>query len=549
MQTAEKWLAQKNNQSVLLLLLGGLVFRAFLAFWLYPTFDEAYYYLYSLHLDWSYFDHPVLVALTTGFGPWLTGVVSQFTIRLGTLIWYTGSLLLLYLTCRRLFSPKAAYLTLLIATISPIFEIGFGILTLPDSPLMFFWSASLYSAAVEFFPQPGTKNEFDSSHLYLPSYRLAILGILVGLTCLSKYHGFILGIGLIGFCLTSPRHRAAIRSPWAWLGLCLFILTISPILYWNIQHDWVSFRFQSERAVPKSSYNLLDVGAVSLAEIVYLFPTIGFPLWWISLRSAFSQTKQLFSHKSRLSQEDFQAKEFLILWVSLPLTLGFTFIGGYRQILPAWSMPGFWGITLLLGQQAIIWQQQSRLWVRRWLLGSGIAIATILLIALLQVTAGIVQKPSEYAIMGGFLSPINDPSTELIDIQQLRRGFAESPVLRAALKNSSFIFTNRYYIGGPIAMSLSPLSQIPITCFDIGNDLRGFAFWSRRDQWLGLDALYVTTAAFHNREDLIASYKNHFNSLTEIETIPIRRGGAVVNVIYVYQAKTLLKPYSRSYGI
>ena len=78
------------------------------------TFDEAYYYLYSLHLDWSYFDHPLLVALTTGFGPWLTGVVSQFTIRLGTLIGYTGSLLLLYLTCRRLFSPKAAYLTLLI---------------------------------------------------------------------------------------------------------------------------------------------------------------------------------------------------------------------------------------------------------------------------------------------------------------------------------------------------------------------------------------------------------------------------------------------------
>ena len=156
---------------------------------------------------------------------------------------------------------------------------------------------------------------------------------------------------------------------------------------------------------------------------------------------------------------------------------------------------------------------------------------------------------SEYAIMGGFLSPKNDPSTELIDIQQLRRGFAESPVISAALKNASFIFTNRYYIGGPIAMSLSPLSHIPITCFDIGNDLRGFAFWSRRDQWLGKDALYVTTAAFHNREDLIASYKNHFSSLTEIETIPIRRGGAVVNVIYVYQAKTLLKPYSRSYGI
>ena len=82
MQKVQKWLAQKANQSVLFWLLGGLLFRSFVAFWLYPGFDEAYYYLYSIHLDWSYFDHPVLVALLTGIGPWLTGEVSQFTIRL-----------------------------------------------------------------------------------------------------------------------------------------------------------------------------------------------------------------------------------------------------------------------------------------------------------------------------------------------------------------------------------------------------------------------------------------------------------------------------------
>lgn len=587
MQIAQKWLAEKTNQLVLFLLVGGLLFRSFLAFWLYPTFDEAYYYLYSLHLDWSYFDHPFLVALTTGFGPWLTGVVSQFTIRMGALICYTGSLVLLYLTGKRLFSAKAASLTLAIATICPIFQVGFGILSLPDSPLMFFWSASLYCAANEFFPQPGTikhsqlsnrplakilqnptpnpspqagRGDFDlrqrrggvlrfdlckKSNLYVPSYRLAILGILVGLACDSKYHGFVLGLGLIGFCLTSPRHRCVMRSPWAWLGLCLFIITISPIVFWNIQHDWVSFRFQSERAVPKSGYNLLSVVSVFFLGIAYLFPTIGFPLWWVSLRSAVAQRSQLFCQK----RKDLDASILLILWVSLPLIFGFTFIGGYRQILPAWTMPGFWGTTLLLGQQAVIWQEKSRRCVQRWLLGSGIAVSSMLLIVLLQITTGIMQKPSQYALMGGFLPPKNDPSTELIDIGQLRRGFAESPILSAALHNSSFIFTNRYYLAGPIAMSLKPLADTPITCFDIGKDLRGFAFWSKAGQWLRKDALYITTAPFNLRKDLMANYRTYFNSLSAIETIPIRRGGVVINVVYVYQAKTLLKPYPRSYGI
>jgi 4-amino-4-deoxy-L-arabinose transferase-like glycosyltransferase len=541
---AQKWLAVAANRLVILLLVGGLLFRSVVAFWLYPTFDEAYYYLYSLHLDWSYFDHPALVALTTGLGPWLTGSVSQFTIRLGALICYTGSLVLLYLTSRKLFSPTAAILTLAIATIAPIFSIGFGILSLPDSPLMLFWSAALYCAADEFFRQPHSE---DQTNLYLPSYRLTILSVLVGLACESKYHGFVLGFGLVGFCLTSRRHRRALLSPWAWLGIALFILTISPTVFWNIQHDWVSFRFQSARAVPKNGYSLLSLALVCLAQIVYLFPTIGVPLWWLTLRSTVASIR-IFSQTPALN-EDLELKQLFILWVSLPLIFGFTLMGGYRQILPGWTMPGFWGMTLLLGRQAAIWQQQSYRRVRRWLLGSGIVLTSLLLVALLHVATGTFQKPSQYALFGGFLAPQVDPSTELIDIQQLRRGFKESQLLSSALHNSSFIFTNRYYLGGPIAMALKPLADKPITCFDIGNDQRGFAFWSKADEWVGKDALYITTAPFNQREDVMASYRDHFRSVDEIATIPIRRGGTIINVVYVYQASTLIKPYPRSYGM
>lgn len=554
MQIAQKWLAQKANQSVLFLLVGGLLFRSFIAFWLYPGFDETYYYLYTLHLDWNYFDHPVLVALTTGLGPWLTGDVSQFTIRLGTLILHTGSLLLLYLTSAQLFSVKAARLTLAIATITPFFLVGFGVLTLPDAPLMFFWSASLCCAAYEFFPQPSIQEnrlseseESSPSSSYRPSYRLAILGILVGLACLGKYHGFVLGLELVSFCLISPRHRSALLSPWAWLGLGLFILTIFPIWFWNMQHDWISLRFQLQRGVPKRSYNLLNVVLVFLVNVAYLFPTLGFPLWWVSMRSGLAQITGRFSRKSSTDRGDLGEKQLLILWVSLPLTIGFTLMGGYQQILPSWPMPGFWGLTLLLGQQAVIWQEQSRRGVRRWLQGSGIAIATCLLLALLHVATGTLQSGSQYALLGGFVPPKDDPSTELIDIQQLRRGFAESPVLSTALRNSSFVFSNGYYLAAPIGMALAPLDHTPITC--LCDDIRGFAFWSRADQWLGKDALYITISRFDEKKELMDKYQAYFSSLQKIGTVPIRRGGGVIEVLHVYQGKTLLKPYPRPYGI
>jgi hypothetical protein len=185
--------------------------------------------------------------------------------------------------------------------------------------------------------------------------------------------------------------------------------------------------------------------------------------------------------------------------------------------------------------------------VRRWLQGSGIVVGTSLLLALLHVTTGTLQKPSQYALLGGFLAPKDDPSTELIDIQQLRRGFAESPVLSAALQNSSFIFTNGYYLGGPIGMALTPLFGTPMTCFS--QDVRGFAFWSKADQWLGKDGLYVTLARFERKKKLTAEYRSYFRSLEKIGKVRIRRGGAVTEVFYVYQAKTLLKPYPRPYGI
>jgi hypothetical protein len=222
-------------------------------------------------------------------------------------------------------------------------------------------------------------------------------------------------------------------------------------------------------------------------------------------------------------------------------------MGGYQQILPTWPVPGFWGLSLLLGQQAVLWQQQSRRWVRRWLQGSGWFIGTCLLLALLHVTTGTLQTGSQYAILGGFWNPKDDPSTELIDIVQLRQGFAQSPLLSQALQNSSFVFTNGYYLAGFISMALTPLVDKPITCFS--TDLRGFAFWSRADQWLGQDGLFITLSRFERDEDILTDYRGYFKSLEELGTVPIRRGGGIIEQVYVYQAKSLLQPYPRLYGI
>jgi 4-amino-4-deoxy-L-arabinose transferase-like glycosyltransferase len=523
-----------------LLLLAGFLWRGTIAIFLPAGFDEAYYYLYTQHLDWSYFDHPILVALSTGLGIWLTGHVSQFTLRWGALLLHTGALLLLYLTGKHLFSPKAGWLTLAIASLIPIFSLGFGTMTLPDAPLIFFWSASLYVASLEFFPRSPAPSLpiLPSSHppilTYYPTPRLALIGFLVGLACLGKYHGVALGFGLIGFCLTHPRYRTVFTSPWIVASALLFVLAISPILIWNAQHDWVSLRFQSGRAVPDRSYSLIDVGVTWLSGIAYLFPTFGLPLWWVSGRSlgsfATRTPKPLFVDSLAI------APYSLVLWLSLPLVLSFTLMGGYRVILPTWTAPGFWGLTLILGERASHWSWR---WVTRWLWTSAGAIALLLLLALLHLNLGIFQQRSQFALLGGFVDPRTDASVQQIDIRQLRQGFAESNVLA----KGEFLFTNDIYLAGQIGMAIAPLTSTPITCFD--PDPRGFAFWSTTIEWVGKTGILVTSS--QQSEGALTQYQAYFPAFQKLADLPILRGGEVVQTFQVYSAGKLQKPYPRPY--
>jgi len=523
------------NKWAIAILIWGLLTRLVIANFLPPGFDETYYYNYTLYPNLSYFDHPPLVSLVTGFGVWLTGEVSQLTIRLGSVILYTGTLVFVYLTSAKLFSIKTATLTLAIATSIPFFQVGFGTLILPDSPLMFFWAASLYVATYEFF---------KDSEIYMPSSKLAIVGALVGLAFLGKYHGLLLGLGFIGFCLFSSNQRKALVSIWSLLGLGLFLLVISPVVIWNYQNNWVSFLFQSTRAIPAVGYRLDNLLVTFLAGIGYLFPTFGLAIWWTNFKALgqiiTGSKYRIFNLK--LTSE--QQKQLLILAVSLPVFVGFTFMGGYRQILPSWHMPGFFGATLILGHQAAIAQERNPKLVRNWLWGSGVAVMIILGLALSHVVGGIVQKGGNAAILGGFWAAKDDPSTQLIDVNQIRQAFLNSPVLKAELAKSKYIFSNNFFVSGQVGMAIAPITDAPITCFDA--DLRGFAFWESDAKWLGQDGLYITFELF---EEPMSKYDGYFESITKLADIPIVRGGEVVQIFNVYRTSKLLRVYPRPYGI
>jgi hypothetical protein len=232
----------------------------------------------------------------------------------------------------------------------------------------------------------------------------------------------------------------------------------------------------------------------------------------------------------------------------MPIFFGFTFMGGFIQILPSWHMPGFFGAALLLGERAAQVQLKRPKFIRNWLWGSGVVILSLMLIGLLHVHLGIAQKGGDAAIAGGFWEAKDDPSTQMIDIEQLRQAFIDSPMLKAELQKSDFVFSNNFFVAGQVAMAIQPLGK-KVTCFD--EDLRGFAYWSKTEDFVGKSSLYITSEQFMKDERFpqpLEKYKGYFQSLEKIADIPIKRGGQAVQIFPVYRASPMLKPYPRPYG-
>jgi Dolichyl-phosphate-mannose-protein mannosyltransferase len=523
------------------ILWGGCIARLLIAWGLPPGFDEAYYFLYTQHPDWSYFDHPLMVALTTGIGPWLTQTISPLTLRLGAMGLYPISTLLLAATGQHLFNPKVASIVTILATLAPLFGLGFGILASPDNGLIFFWSATVYLAAQEFFPK--------SIAPYQPTTRIVWIGLTLGLACLSKYHGFILALSLVGFCLCHPPYRRALTSHWFALSLLVFALTLTPFWAWNIQHDWISLgfhfssRFQGGSA-PKA-FSPLNVLGVGLATIGFMFPSLGFPLLWVSWQQSWQKLKaRLKARFKALTWQNLEPQSgetSFILWLGLPIALGFTLLGGWLQVYPAWPAPGLWTLSLLLALRASQWSAKT---IERWLWSTAWVITTLLVILMAHITLGIFQKPGTFSLLGGWIAPTSDPSTTLIDVVQLRQRLQANPTMQATLPQTAMIITHEWWLSGYLDMAISPLSDVPVMA--LTPDPRGHAIWFHPADWLGQPALFISMADF-DQSEIRETYAPYFRKFDLLDSIDTQRSGAVTETFYIYSVGELIHPYAYPY--
>ncbi len=326
--TENRWLVL----SALFILLLRLAFIGLMG--LMP--QDAYYTFYTEHPAASYFDHPPGIAWILEIFTALLGK-KVYAVKLADTVVTLLTLAFFYRLSLRFLSRRRAAGTLLLFS-STLMATILSLVSTPDVPLMLCWTLSLLCL-------------YKALFLEKKAYWL-LAGLMMGLAFDSKYTAIFLPAGLMLYLLLSGTHRKWLGTVWPWLSLVLMALAFSPVLWWNMQHDFASFRFQSTGRTGGIEFRLVDFLGVLAHQSAILGPVMFFALLWVLY-------KLVRKYRSRLW--NVPDHTLFLLCFFLPVFLAFLSISFIYWVKLNWMMPAYVTGMIWIGRyfsrRMIRWQQ------------------------------------------------------------------------------------------------------------------------------------------------------------------------------------------------
>jgi hypothetical protein len=320
--------------------------------------DEAHYWDWSRHLDWSYYSKGPLVAFLIRAGCKLAGEWSQqltgngmLAVRLPAVL--CGSLLLasIYVLTLQVFGrPRLAVAAVALAFTLPAVAAGTSLMTI-DAPYACCWGWALVLGRRAFFR--GTW------------WAWPVLGLVVGLGVLAKYTMLLWVPSALLFLVTTPAYRARLRHPGFWLMLVLTALCCLPILFWNFQHDWVGLRHVSGQAGFARASGARWLGPLEYVAVQFAL-LLGF--WFVAWAAA------MVAH--RPGRETDSGVRYL-WWMSAPMFAVFLLFSLRAREEPNWPITAYASGLVLVTEWLARQLQSPIVWYRRLAIASLVSACTL----------------------------------------------------------------------------------------------------------------------------------------------------------------------------
>lgn len=467
--------------------------------WIGPGNDEAYYSLFATHLDWAYFDHPPAVGWVVAAGLALAGPgPSVLGLRLGFVAMFAGSTWAMYRLGARLYGERAGAFAALALNLSAYHTAAVGAFALPDGPLLFFWLLTLDRLVAA---------------LQAPKARIVPwvwVGLAWGGAMLSKYHAIFLPLGFALYLAVEPSTRRWIGKPGPYLAAAIGWLVFAPVIVWNARNGWASFAFQGERALGGTGFRPDSLAIALFGPALYLTPWIFAGLVAAGLGRAPGGGPRW-------------AARFSECAAVVPL-LAFGLVACTRPVLPHWSLVGFVPLFPRLGAAWAARVEANPARMARRLRGMAAVVVAVAAAIGLQANRGAL----------GPVDPRSDPTVDLFGWDQVAEELGRRGLLRPG---GAFLFTGAWYHSGQLAFATRG-GPVPVLCYNAG-DARGFARWTRPEDWSGRDGILV---AVDRRSIEPGIYERWFARIEPIGGFDVVRAGVTVRTIRLFRCSQPTKP-------
>jgi hypothetical protein len=499
-------------------------------FELFP--DEAYYFMWSERMDWSFFSKGPGVAAMIWLSTHLFGV-SEFGIRFFSPLLALGTSLVLWNLARRLYSDSIGAWTVVLVNVLPILNAGALVMTI-DPLSIFFWSAALLTCwrALERSPN------FSA---WWP-----ITGLLIGLGFLAKYTNAMQLLCILLLLAVTPKYREELKRPGLYVMISVFLLCCIPVVIWNAQHEWVTLEHLTARGGLKKPWSFQPQEFLSFVGMHF---GVYSPLIFagIAIATVWGIRKARHSFKARF-----------LLSFGLPLFIMYFYLSLKQAGEPNWTAPG----SISLGVLAVaLWHERARVaaWVRAY---AFVALAIGALMSALLLNTDLVR------MAGLNWSYKRDPSSRMrgwqsaaSEIEQIRAAY------EAATGKPVFLIANEHEVASSLAFYMKdkrtegprhPPLYIPAQPYFEDQ----YSFWPRYDELIdfpvgferedtlfteergynpfkGRTALYITDRA---EENAPSSIKEGFERWEMIACIDQDRRGKPLRQIRVFACFNYLDP-------
>ncbi len=506
------------------LLAASLVVRGVLAALLEFGNDEVYYWTYALYPDWSHFDHPPMVGWMIQLFSLNLLFDSEFFIRLASVVFMTIDTYIIYRIGKDINDAQTGFYAALLYTASIYAFVITGIFIMPDTPLMLFWLLAVWTALGVIRRQEAIQNGSGLRQAQAP---WLLFGLFAGLAMLSKYSGVFLWVGMGLYILLFNRKQ--LKNPFLYLSLLISAICCLPILYWNLQNDFISFSFHSGR-VGGGILNPATFGTELAGEFLYNNPVV-FVLCIIAVVAALKGRIHIESYKLRL-----------VLCTALPLILTFLAFSLTRPTLPHWNAPAY---VLLILLAACMLSEKHPAYEGCFKLPQVIRAA--LSVMLFVVVVGSIEIQTGFIPLDRHTEPEklgrDDFTLDMYGWEQLEEKFAalrEEKIAEGVMKAEDGIVADEwfplanldYYVARPLGMKVMGIGYLEkLHKYMWINEQRG-GFRKGEDFW------FFTDSRYYKRPE--ALYPGGFESIAPIDTITIERGGKPTKNFFVYACKGLI---------